>query len=130
MQEQDIDVQVQVNDLSKVRLETDILVVLLTNLLDNAIEACVRLPQNRIIQCRIFATDSIYLSIRNTSNPVTITDNHIPSTKEPREDHGYGLSRIQYILNQLNAELALTKTSEGHLLFKNTKLFEIPESYR
>lgn len=107
-QEQDIDVQVQVNDLSNVQLETDILVVLLTNLLDNAIEACVRLPQNRIIQCRILATDSIYLSIRNTSNPVTITDNHILSTKEPREDHGYGLSRIQYILNQLNAEFAFT----------------------
>lgn len=107
-QEQDIDVQVQVNDLSNVRLETDILVVLLTNLLDNAIEACVRLPQNRIIQCRIFATDSIYLSIRNTSNPVTITDNCIPSTKAPREDHGHGLSRIQYVLNQLNAEFAFT----------------------
>lgn len=107
-QEQGIDVQVRVNDLSGVNLGTDILVVLLTNLLDNAIEACSQLPHDRIIQCRIIATDSIYLSIRNTSNPVTITDNCIPSTKVPGEDHGYGLSRIQYILNQLNAEFAFT----------------------
>lgn len=107
-QEQGIDVQVRVNDLSGVSLGTDVLVVLLTNLLDNAIEACSQLPHDRIIQCRIIATDSIYLSIRNTSNPVTITDNCIPSSKVPREDHGYGLSRIQYILNQLNAEFAFT----------------------
>ncbi len=107
-QEQGIDVQVRVNDLSGVNIGTDILVVLLTNLLDNAIEACLQLPHDRIIQCRIIATDSVYLSIRNTSNPVTITDNCIPSTKVPREDHGYGLSRIQYILNQLNAEFAFT----------------------
>lgn len=107
-QEQGIDVQVRVNDLSGVSLGTDVLVVLLTNLLDNAIEACLQLPHDRIIQCRIIATDSIYLSIRNTSNPVTITDNCIPSSKVPREDHGYGLSRIQYILNQLNAEFAFT----------------------
>jgi sensor histidine kinase regulating citrate/malate metabolism len=39
-QEHDIDVQMQVNDLSSVSIYTDHLVVLLSNLLDNAIEAC------------------------------------------------------------------------------------------
>ena len=107
-QEQHIDVQVQVNDLSNVTLETDIMVVLLTNLLDNAIEACIKLPLDRVIQCRIFATDNLYVSVRNTSNPVTITDNHALSTKEPREEHGYGLSRIRYVLDQLNAEFTFT----------------------
>lgn len=107
-QEQNIDVQVQVNDLSRITLTTDIIVVLLTNLLDNAIEACVRLPQNRVIQCRIFATDNLYMSVRNTSNPVVITDNHVSSMKEPIEEHGYGLARIRYILDQLNAEFTFT----------------------
>lgn len=107
-QEQGIDVQVQVNDLSRIKLGTDILVVLLTNLLDNAIEACVRLPSERAIQCRIIATEIIYISIRNTSFPVTIVNDHIQTTKEPKKDHGYGLSHIQYILNQLNAEFTFT----------------------
>lgn len=102
--EQGIDVQIQVNDLSVVSLNTDTLVVLLTNLLDNAIEACNRLDTNRVIQCRFFATDTIYLSIRNSSMPVVITDKHIPSSKEPKEEHGYGLARVQHILKQLNAE--------------------------
>ena len=103
-QEQGIDVYIQVNDLSVVTLSTDILVVLLTNLLDNAIEACGRLEHDRVIQCRFFATDSIYLSIRNTSVPVIITDNHISTIKVPKEDHGYGLARVQHILKELNAE--------------------------
>lgn len=107
-QEQGIDVQVQVNDLSLITLETDILVVLLTNLLDNAIEACMRLSSERAMLCRIIATETIYISIRNTSLPVTIVNNHIPTTKEPKKDHGYGLSHIQYILNQLNAEFTFT----------------------
>ena len=102
--EQEIDVQIQVNDLSAVTLSTDILVVLLTNLLDNAIEACCRMEHNRVIECRFFATDSIYMSIRNTSNPVAIANNHIPTSKEPKEDHGYGLTRVQHILQQLSAE--------------------------
>lgn len=107
-QEMGIDVHVQVNDLSSVNLSTDILVVLLTNLLDNAIEACVKLPTARAIHCRIFATDSIYIAIRNTSSPVSISHNCISTTKEPQEDHGYGLSRVQHILKQLNAEFAFT----------------------
>lgn len=107
-QEQGIDIQVQVNDLSSITLGTDILVVLLTNLLDNAIEACVRLNSNRVIQFRMIATESIYISIRNTSLPVTIKEDHIQTTKEPKKDHGYGLPCIQRLLNQLNAEFAFT----------------------
>lgn len=106
--EQDIDVQVQVNDLSRVSIETDLLVVLLSNLLDNAIEACALLSHDRVIQCRMLATDCLYISIRNTSNPVILIDNYAVSTKEPREDHGYGIARIHHILNILNAEFTFT----------------------
>lgn len=107
-QEHGIEVQIQVNDLSGIRLQTNQLVVLLSNLLDNAIEGCARKSGDRIIQCKILHTDSLYLSIRNTSDPVVIVDNQAPSLKEPREDHGHGMLRIQNILNQLHAEFAFT----------------------
>lgn len=107
-QEHDIDVQMQVNDLSCVSITADRLVVLLSNLLDNAIEACLRLPDQRSIECSIILTSSLYLSVRNTSLPVEIDGNFIPTTKEPKEDHGYGLPHIDFILNQLNAEYALS----------------------
>lgn len=102
--EKGIDVQMQVNDLSGITIGTDALVVLLSNLLDNAIEACGILPENRRIQCCILAEDGMFLSIRNTSAPVTITDNAVPTSKTPKEEHGFGLPRIQLILKQLQAE--------------------------
>lgn len=101
-----IDIQVEVNDLSQVSIPTDKLIVLLSNLLDNSIEGCCRLEEDRIIQCRFVAEDTLALSIRNTSPPVRILDGTIPTSKEPRAEHGYGLSRIQHILNQLHAEFA------------------------
>lgn len=102
--EQSIDVQIQVNDLSGLRISTEALVVLLTNLLDNAIEACQRLQDTRCIRCSILLEDSLFLSIRNTALPVIIEENTIQTTKMPRQDHGYGLPGIRMILEQLHAE--------------------------
>ncbi len=99
-----IDFQIQVNDLSQISIRTDELVVLLSNLLDNAIEACCRLEGRRVIQCSILLNETLFLSVRNTSNPVTIIGDTIPTSKTPKEEHGFGLSRIQLILNQLSAE--------------------------
>lgn len=103
-----IDIRIQVNDLSGVSISTDHIVVLLSNLLDNAIEACLRFEGERIIQCSILASDSLYISIRNTSVPVEIKDNYIPTSKEPKEDHGYGLAHVGFILKQLYAEYILS----------------------
>lgn len=44
------------------------------------------------------------MSIKNTSVPVKFIGNTLPTSKEPKEDHGYGIPRIQYILDQLRAE--------------------------
>lgn len=104
----EIDFQIQVNDLSQISIGTDELVVLLSNLLDNAIEACCRMPDHRIIQCTILLEDTLFLSVRNTSNPVTIIGDTVPTSKAPKEEHGFGLSRIQQILKQLQAEYAFT----------------------
>lgn len=102
--EQNIDVQIQVNDLSGITIGAESLVVLLTNLLDNAIEACQRLPDNRCIRCSFLLEDSLFLSVSNTALPVKIEDNTIKTTKMPKQDHGYGLPSIRLILEQLKAE--------------------------
>lgn len=102
--ENGINMQVKVNDLSSISIKTNELVVLLSNLLDNAIEACLKLDQNREIVCSILKEDSIYISIRNTSYPVQIIDGEIPTTKQDTTEHGYGLPAVKYILKQLKAE--------------------------
>lgn len=103
-QENGIKMCVKVNDLSAVSIKTNALVVLLSNLLDNAIEACLKLEHDREIVCNIWKEDSIYLSVRNTSDPVTIVHGEILTTKQNAAEHGYGLPAVKYILNQLGAE--------------------------
>ena len=103
-QENRITMRVQVNDLSSISYQTDELVVLLSNLLDNAIEACLRLEGRKEILCTILKEDSVYISIRNTSNPVTIVNNEIPTSKPDVTEHGFGIPAVKYILEQLNAE--------------------------
>ena len=105
--ESSIEMHIQVTDLSQIRMETNALVVLLSNLLDNAIEACQKLPTERIINCKILANEDIFLSISNTSKPVCIVDNLIETSKFPKQDHGYGLVTVQHILQQINAEFTL-----------------------
>ena len=100
----DIKMQIQVNDLSEVAIPTDSLVVVLTNLLDNAIEACRRIDGYReIIGCVLY-NDGLYISIRNTSEPVQIVDGKIPTSKQDSLSHGFGLMSVTYVLDKLDAE--------------------------
>ena len=104
--ENKIDIQIQVNDLSRIGIPTNSLVVLFSNLLDNAIEACQRLPDHRAIRCSIIASDVLYISIRNTSQSVQISDGLIQTAKASKAEHGFGLLSIKRILEEQHAEYA------------------------
>lgn len=105
--ENGIEMQMQVNDLSAVNLQMNELVVLLSNLLDNAIEACLRLPEGRCIQCSFLLEEGLFLSIRNTSPPVTVEENRLPTTKDNPGEHGFGLATVIFILERRRAEYTL-----------------------
>lgn len=102
--ENEIKMQIQVNDLSELTIPTDSLVVVLTNLLDNAIEACRRLDGYREIFCSVLYDDGLYISIRNTSEEVAIVDGIIPTSKQDSLSHGFGLLSVTYVLDKLDAE--------------------------
>lgn len=103
-EELNIKMQLQVNDLAGVRIQPDMLVVLLSNLLDNAIEACEKLADSREVYCSILYDDYLRISVRNTSEPVKIIDGIIATSKDHTADHGYGIPAIRYILDSLGAE--------------------------
>lgn len=102
--ENEIKMQIQVNDLSQLAIPTDSLVVVLTNLLDNAIEACRRLDGYREIFCSVLYDAGLYISIRNTSEEVAIVDGKIPTSKQDSLSHGFGLLSVTYVLDKLDAE--------------------------
>ncbi len=103
--ENGIDLQVRVNDLSKVTLDPAAIVTILSNLLDNAIEACQKLPSERFIECTLLAEEELYLSVRNTSLPVA--PENMETTKEPKWAHGLGLPNVKSALSNLNATYAM-----------------------
>ena len=102
--EKNIHIRIQINNLTAVQIPTDLLVVLLSNVLDNAIEACQKLTSGKEIYCSILHNDSLYISVRNTSLPVVISNGKIATDKPGTLEHGYGIPAIRFILDQLNAE--------------------------
>lgn len=118
-----ISMQITVNDLSSIRISSDTLVVLLSNLLDNALEAAQNCSEEKEIYCNIILEDTLYISIRNTCNPVKIVDGNIPSTKENKQHHGYGIPAIKFILDNLHAEY-IFDYSDGWFQF----VIEIPHT--
>lgn len=101
-----IEMQIKVNDLSDIAVPTDSIVVLLSNLLDNAIDACNRCASNKIIRFSLISDSTIFLTIDNTSIPVSIVDGEIATTKSNKHDHGYGLINVKRVLRSLDAEYA------------------------
>ncbi len=112
----EIKMQIQVNNLSSIQIPSDVLVVVLTNLLDNAIEACRRINGYREIFCTILYDEGVYLSIRNTSLPVTVIDGKIPTSKQNSLSHGFGLLSVGHVLDELEAEYTFGQ-EEGWFYF-------------
>lgn len=104
--EKEIEMRFSVNDLSIINIGTNELVVLFSNLLDNAIEACEQCEKKREIICNVVASDAMFISIKNTSKPVEIKNGYIKTTKKPKEEHGFGLNSVTHILNSFKAEYA------------------------
>ena len=103
-QEKGIDMQLRVNDLSSIVIPLDYLVVLLSNLLDNAIEGCAHEKQ---IRMSFIAEDTLFLSIDNTAAPVNIMDGQVRTSKGDTRQHGFGLNNVKMILNDLHAEYTI-----------------------
>jgi sensor histidine kinase YesM len=97
-----IDFQVRLDDLSLYPLPDNALVVLLSNLLDNAIEACEMVPdecQRKIIVKMSVGGNECLMSVENTVvGQVPIKDNFVVTTKADPQRHGYGMKNVAAIV--------------------------------
>lgn len=111
---EDISFLFYANDLSDLWLEEQDVVSLLSNLLDNAIEACGKLESGRKIWVKLVREKRQFvLSIRNTvSEPVDIQDDGIPTSKEDKGKHGIGLKNVQMILDKYQG-MGMMRYEEG-----------------
>lgn len=102
-----IEIDFRVNDLSMLPFEAADMVVLLSNLLDNAIEANRSYCGSKKIHVTALWEKSFLFSIRNTSNPVRIENNTIQTTKPDPQLHGFGLSNVKLILEKYNGDFTM-----------------------
>lgn len=118
-QSKGITLNVQLDDLREFALSDDALVVVLSNLIDNAIEACEKNkdPSHKTIRLNMDADpEANFLYIENpTEQPVKIVNNHIVTTKKSLAEHGYGLKNISTILSQYDAEFVLDYQEETQM---------------
>lgn len=102
--EQDIQVTEDIiGDYSEIMFGYE-LCTILSNLLQNAIEACLKSDENRWIKLGISRMDNhIYICIKNPMTEKPIIKNEILyTTKEDKKNHGMGTKIIKETVNQLN----------------------------
>lgn len=99
---QNIDVNVKVVIPERLPLSDIDCCVLLGNLIDNAIEACEKVEENKFIRLYIgIYKKQLYLSITNATNEVVRKfDDEYITTK--RGNHGHGLKRINKVVEKYN----------------------------
>lgn len=99
--EKNIRMDFDINDLSKISMRNEDIVILLSNLLDNAIEACEKCTNNKFIKIKFrHENEETIISIQNSC----VTDlSSLKTSKLNKIQHGYGLKNIKSILEKYGA---------------------------
>ena len=105
-QEKGIVIRFKVNNLSSLTIDPTDITVMLSNLLDNAIEASDKCVDKQI-EVMAVLENAFFFSIRNTSLPVHIVNDHIASTKAEPYLHGFGLENVKTLLKKHNGEYVM-----------------------
>lgn len=105
-----IDIQFKVNDLSATNINMVDITILISNTIDNAIEACEKLPVNdRQIYVQVLLEEDVFFyAVRNRSLPVNMESNRPPrTTKDDSFVHGFGLQNVLTTLKKYNSVYAI-----------------------
>lgn len=102
---QNIEMTFVLNNLAAFPFSSEEIVVILANLLDNAIEACCKLKGQREIHVKMLCEEAqTVLSVRNTTDEKLSLSGEIPATtKESPWLHGFGLQNVYTILSRYNS---------------------------
>jgi len=104
-----VTLDIRAGDLSEVNIPEHLLVIILSNALDNAIEACDNVITDRIINVKLLNENGIfvYSVINPVVRPIEIQNNMIETTKADRLVHGIGLKNIAFALSKCNGDYEL-----------------------
>lgn len=105
----------KLNDLSGIKMHNDDLVVLISNLINNAIEATEKCGNNKIIYVKMeVEKDGLIFSVKNPYNHVNRKkgEDYISSKDNYLDNHGIGLKNVRKVVEKYNGTLVI-KDSNG-----------------
>lgn len=107
-----------ISNLKDLTLSDEDTVIILSNLLDNAIEACEKVADKpREIKVRFTAEEEILISVRNpVAEPLNISDGKLLTTKADKESHGIGTSNITSAVHKYGGE-CIYSCNDGYFTY-------------
>ena len=105
----------QLNDLSKISINDEDIVVILSNLLSNAIEACEKYSGKKVIKLKFIEEgDNIIISVKNTYNgKLEIRDGEIQTSKiYDNDEHGIGIKNIIDVIEKYQGSYTIQNNKE------------------
>ena len=109
-----IEFTIQIQIPEKLKVDAVDLCVIFGNSLDNAIEACEKLENQRMINVSAIYDDcQLICKITNTA-ALSTTD--LQTTKTDKENHGFGLDNIKQALSKYNHVLKIDQTDNEFVL--------------
>ena len=117
------------NDLSEIILDDTDIVLILSNLFDNAIEACEKCAGKRMLKFKVLLeNDEVILSMKNTYNGVILKngENFLTTKNDYNNDtHGIGLNNIRKTVDQYNGFYSISYDEKEFHIF-----IDIPNKFQ
>lgn len=105
----------QINDLSKINICDEDVVVILSNLLNNAIEACEKCFDKKMIKMKFVRENGrIIISVKNTyDGKLDIKDGEIQTLKQyETEEHGIGIKNIIDVITKYQGSYVIQNDND------------------
>lgn len=112
--EKDIHMEVQIKVPAELEVSTYDMNVILTNLLDNSIEAVQSIEDRRIDVEITYSKNRLNIRIQNPYGEVSQKNGKYITTKSDKDAHGYGLKNVQHIVEKYDGVM---ETSDKNGIF-------------
>ncbi|WP_291579033.1 sensor histidine kinase [Clostridium sp. UBA6640] len=115
--EKDIEVDLNIDIPKELKVNSMDISIILGNSLSNAIEACEKLKKKYIKLYMYMKGEYLIIKIKNSKEEnVFIDENSYETTKIDKENHGFGLKNIKYIVDKYDGLLKIEQSKEEFIL--------------
>lgn len=106
-----IRVRFDISNLEDMKIKDEEMVIILSNLFNNAIEACENCLSKKIIELKIdYSNDVLFIAFTNSCNEESVDRDKTPKHgKDTSLMHGHGLSNIQRIVDSYSGQIDIIK---------------------